>query len=194
MIRLNPVSGVPLYVQLVEQIKHSIESGALRAGEQLPSVRQIAEDLLINPNTVARAYRELEHEGVLEVIHGSGAYVRESVVARGQLMNRARLMVRATLDRLESLDLSEEEIRRLVYLNVGKKRFASWRKAKWGFHDQEGTKGRNMGELTNVRDFPDAGDGVIAVKDLGRRFRAKVSLGGISFRVPQGSVFGLVGE
>ena len=122
VFNLSPSSGVPVYVQLVEQVKHAIETGVVRAGEQLPSVRQIAEDLLINPNTVARAYRELEHEGVLEVIHGSGAYVRDSVVARGQLMNRARMIVRAILNRLESLDLSEEEIRRLVESELGLRR------------------------------------------------------------------------
>src|SRR3954466_10013258 len=67
VLRLNPASGIPLYVQLIEQVKHAIETGAIRAGEQLPSVRQMAEDLLINPNTVVRAYRELEHEEIIEL-------------------------------------------------------------------------------------------------------------------------------
>ena len=55
ILRLNPASGVPLYFQLIEQVKHAIETGAIRAGEQLPSVRQMAEDLVINPNKIGRA-------------------------------------------------------------------------------------------------------------------------------------------
>jgi GntR family transcriptional regulator len=113
-LRLNPASGVPLYLQLMEQVKHAIETGALRAGEQLPSVRQMAEDLVINPNTVARAYRDLEHERIIELRHGSGAFVRESVVARGKLMQKAQSVVESAMDRLESFDLTEDEIRRLV--------------------------------------------------------------------------------
>jgi GntR family transcriptional regulator len=114
LFNLNPSSGVPVYLQLIEQVKHAIESGVVRAGEQLPSVRQIAEELLINPNTVARAYRELEHEGILELKHGSGAYICESVVARAQLMQKARTILHSAVDRLDAFDLSEEEIRRLV--------------------------------------------------------------------------------
>jgi GntR family transcriptional regulator len=113
-IRLNPSSGTPLYVQLVEHLKHSIEAGAIKAGEQLPSVRRMAEDLLINPNTVVRAYRDLEADGILVLKHGSGVFVRESVVARTALMNKAEPVMRSAVDRLEALDLSEEEIRRLM--------------------------------------------------------------------------------
>ena len=112
--RLNPASGVPLYLQLIEQVKHAIETGAIRADEQLPSVRQMAEELVINPNTVARAYRELEHEGIIELKHGSGAFIRESIVPREKLMQKAQTVVRSALDQLESFDLSEDEIRRLL--------------------------------------------------------------------------------
>ena len=114
LMRLNPASGVPLYLQLIEQVKHAIETGAIRAGEQLPSVRQMAEDLLINPNTVARAYRDLEYEGIIELKHGSGAFIRESMVARARLMQKAQTVLEAAFDRLESFDLTEDEIRRLV--------------------------------------------------------------------------------
>jgi GntR family transcriptional regulator len=114
LLNLNPASSVPLYVQLVEQLKHAIETGAVRAGDQLPSVRQMAEDLLINPNTVARAYRELEHEGVIDLKHGSGAFIRESIVPRAKLMQKAHAVVRSAFDQLESFDLGEDEIRRLL--------------------------------------------------------------------------------
>src|SRR5436853_7094244 len=75
LFRPNPSSGVPIYLQLMEQVKHAIETGALRPGEQLPGMRPLAEELVINPNTVAKAYRELEHEGVIELRHGAGAFV-----------------------------------------------------------------------------------------------------------------------
>src|ERR1700736_2422123 len=75
LFRPNPSLGVPIYLQLMEQVKHAIETGALRPGDQLPGMRPLAEELVINPNTVAKAYRELEHEGVIELRHGAGAFV-----------------------------------------------------------------------------------------------------------------------
>jgi GntR family transcriptional regulator len=122
VLRLNSASGVPVYLQLIEQVKHAIETGAIRAGEQLPSVRKIAEDLLINPNTVARAYRDLEHEGIVELKHGSGAYIRESIVPRARLMQKAKAVVEAAVDQLTSLDLVEDEIRRLVENELASRR------------------------------------------------------------------------
>src|SRR5687768_17405014 len=82
MFRPNPSSGVPIYLQLMEQVKHGIETGALRPGEQLPGIRPLAEELVINPNTVAKAYRELEHEGVIELRQGAGAFVSAGARAR----------------------------------------------------------------------------------------------------------------
>ena len=64
----NPSSGVPIYVQLKEQVRHAIETGGLTAGDQLPGIRSLAETLVINPNTVIKVYRELEQEGVLEIL------------------------------------------------------------------------------------------------------------------------------
>src|SRR5437868_8365077 len=75
LFRPNPSLGVPIYLQLMEQVKHAIETGALHPGDQLPGMRPLAEELVINPNTVAKAYRELEHEGVIELRHGAGAFV-----------------------------------------------------------------------------------------------------------------------
>lgn len=114
LLRLNQSSGVPLYLQLIEQVKHAIEIGELRAGDQLPTIRSLAEDLVMNPNTVARAYRELEHEGVIELKHGLGAFVRDSIVARTRIMRKAQAIVQSAMERLTSLQLSEDEIRRLV--------------------------------------------------------------------------------
>jgi GntR family transcriptional regulator len=69
-------SGVPIYVQIVQQIKRFVALGVLAAGEQLPTVKQLAVDLTVNPNTVARAYRDLERDGVIETAVGRGSFVR----------------------------------------------------------------------------------------------------------------------
>jgi GntR family transcriptional regulator len=72
---LQPDSPIPLYLQIMEQIRHHIASGALKADDELPSVRTMATRHLINPNTVARAYRELECEGLVSKRRGEGTYV-----------------------------------------------------------------------------------------------------------------------
>jgi len=72
---LNPHSGVPMYLQLKEQIKTAVAGGALRPGDRLPPVRELAVALTVNPNTVARAYGELEREGILSAEQGRGTFV-----------------------------------------------------------------------------------------------------------------------
>ena len=116
LFRPNPASGVPIYLQLMEQVKHSIETGALRPGEQLPGIRPLAEQLVINPNTVAKAYRELEHEGVIELRHGAGAFVSANGPAKKltDRMRTAQTIVAGALEKLRDRGLTDEEIRRLV--------------------------------------------------------------------------------
>lgn len=76
-IHISTEDGVPIYLQIVNQVKYMVAAGRLSPGEQLPPVRKLAEELLINPNTVARAYRELEAAKVLANRQGSGAYVAD---------------------------------------------------------------------------------------------------------------------
>jgi GntR family transcriptional regulator len=115
LFRPNPSSGVPIYLQLMEQVKHAVETGALRPGEQLPGIRPLAEELVINPNTVAKAYRELEHEGVIELRHGAGAFVAAGPRARTATDNlrAGQGLVASTVERLRARGLSDDEIRRL---------------------------------------------------------------------------------
>jgi GntR family transcriptional regulator len=75
LFQIDPKSGVPFYRQIIEQVKFAIARGRLSPGDQLPTVRQLAVDLSLNPNTVIRAYRELEIEKVLDTQQGSGTYV-----------------------------------------------------------------------------------------------------------------------
>jgi GntR family transcriptional regulator len=115
LLRPNPALGVPIYLQLMEQVKHAIETGALRPGEQLPGLRPLAEELVINPNTVAKAYRELEHEGVIELRHGAGAFVSAHLRGRkaADAVKGAQPVVAAAIERLRARGLTDEEIRRL---------------------------------------------------------------------------------
>lgn len=109
----NPSSGVPVYRQLIDQVRHAVETGALRPGEQLPGTRKVAEDLVMNPNTVAKAYQELEHQGVIEMRKGLGAFVARGGRARGDLVQKAQPVLRAAIDRLVEIGLREEQMRRL---------------------------------------------------------------------------------
>lgn len=77
-IRLSTSEGVPVYRQIVNQVKYLVSSGRLTPGQELPPIRALAERLLINPNTVVRAYAELAREGVLASRHGSGTYIAEN--------------------------------------------------------------------------------------------------------------------
>jgi GntR family transcriptional regulator len=113
IFRINQFSGIPLYIQLMEQVKHAVETGALRDGEQLPTIRKVAEDLVMNPNTVVRAYRELEHEGVVELKHGSGAYIRKPEGGRAGVIRKAQAVVQSAVERLLPLGLTEDELRRV---------------------------------------------------------------------------------
>jgi GntR family transcriptional regulator len=115
LFRPNSSSGVPIYLQLMEQVKHAVDTGALRAGDQLPGIRSLAEELVINPNTVAKAYRELEHEGVIELRHGSGAFVTAGAGHKRQTdkIRAAQEIVTAAVERLRARGVTEEEIRRL---------------------------------------------------------------------------------
>jgi GntR family transcriptional regulator len=78
LIQLNFKSGKPVYLQVVDQVKAAAASGALRAGEPLPSIRPLAEQLRVNRNTVAKAYTELEGQGVIETITGRGCFLKEN--------------------------------------------------------------------------------------------------------------------
>lgn len=78
--RLDAHSGVPVYRQLMDQVQAAIASGILNAGDQLPTVRQVAVDLTINPNTVSRAYREMEIRGLLDTQQGTGTFIADRKV------------------------------------------------------------------------------------------------------------------
>ena len=123
LVHLNPSSGVPIYLQLEAQVKQAVAAGALRAADALPSVRKLAAELRINPNTVARAYQNLERDGVIRSVPGGGTFVADGVpgLLKSEKIRRLRphalqvavegRQLRLTSD--EILQLVEDELKRL---------------------------------------------------------------------------------
>lgn len=127
MIRLDPRSGDPIYLQVVDQIKHLIEVGQLKPDDQLPTVRQLAVELRVNPNTVARAYTQLAEEGVISTQQGRGTYVLENAPPADQRrLRRERLAayVDKFLKEMERLGYSPEEVTK-----SWDDRFAVWQRS-----------------------------------------------------------------
>lgn len=111
--RVNPHSGVPLYVQIEEQVKTAIAAGVLEPGARLPTVRELAVELTINPNTVARAYRELERAGFIDTTPGRGTFVKAvQAPPMGDDERRRRLasVVDVMLTEARALGFSDDEI------------------------------------------------------------------------------------
>lgn len=92
IFQINFKSGTPIYLQVVDQIKAAAASGALRAGEALPSIRPLAEELKVNRNTIAKAYSELENLGVIETLPGRGCFLKENHVGLRKEVRRKLLM------------------------------------------------------------------------------------------------------
>ncbi len=110
--RIDSKSGVPFYRQIIEQVKFAMARGDLQPGAQLPTVRQLAVDLSINPNTVIRAYREMEIEGLLETHQGSGTFIGDrkpdvDSIERQRMLDQ---IITELLARASSYGLSFEEV------------------------------------------------------------------------------------
>ena len=115
-IHLSTSDGVPIYLQIVNQVKYLITSGRLAEGEELPPMRVLAEQLLINPNTVARAYRELETAGLVEKRRTAGTYVSGagSRLARRERMRILTERVDALLAEARQMDVDLEQVVNLI--------------------------------------------------------------------------------
>ena len=115
VLTVDPRSGVPIYLQIIEQIKRSVALGVLQTGEQLPTVKQLAIDLTVNPNTVARAYRELEREQVIETAPGRGSFVRPNGTAEAPKVASeiAGDALDVALREAKSVGLEREQVRKL---------------------------------------------------------------------------------
>jgi GntR family transcriptional regulator len=115
-INLITGSGTPIYRQIIEQVRLGVATGALVAGDAMPSVRTLAEQNLVNPNTVVKSYAELVREGVLESHHGKGFFVAEKrqVYSRAERLRRLRQAVEGFVHEAVFLDFTADQIRHVV--------------------------------------------------------------------------------
>ncbi|MBB3209444.1 GntR family transcriptional regulator [Rhodopirellula rubra] len=113
---VDPSNGVAIYSQIVRQVKFAVAEQTLRPGQLLPSVRQLSQQLAVNPNTVARAFQELQSEGVIETLRGRGVAVCKGAVERCRKQRRLILADRLSAVLTEALQagLSSKEVRKLV--------------------------------------------------------------------------------
>src|SRR6516225_10349308 len=115
-ITITTGSGTPIYRQIIDQVRLGVATGALAAGHAMPSVRMLAEENLVNPNTVVKAYAELVRDGVLESHHGKGFFVaqKRQVYSRAERLRRLRQAVEAFVHEAVFLDFTAKEIRHAV--------------------------------------------------------------------------------
>src|SRR6516165_1280985 len=115
-ITITTGSGTPIYRQIIDQVKLGVATGALAAGDALPSVRSLAEQNVVNANTVIKAYAELVRDGVLESHHGKGFFVAEKrqVYSRAERLRRLRQAVEVFVHEAVFLDFTAEEIQQVV--------------------------------------------------------------------------------
>jgi GntR family transcriptional regulator len=115
-IHISPHDGIPIYLQIVNQVKYLVAAGRLAAGDELPAIRVLAEQLVVNPNTVARAYRELEQAGVVEKRRTAGTYVSDqgSPLARRERLKILAERVDALLAEARQLDVPVADVWKLI--------------------------------------------------------------------------------
>lgn len=116
LLHVNASSGVPVYLQIQGQVKHAVAAGALKQDDVLPSVRKLAAELRVNPNTVARAYQELEREGVIRTVPGGGTFVADGQpgLMKTEKMRRLRPLARQLAVEGAQMRLSNEDIQKLL--------------------------------------------------------------------------------
>lgn len=116
LFHIDPSNGLAIYEQIARQVKFAVASGSLRSGHLVPSVRELARELAINPNTIARAYRQLQDDGVLEAVRGTGLEVAPGAAdrCRQERLEMIRARLRLVLAEARQSQLEPDEIRALV--------------------------------------------------------------------------------
>ena len=113
---LDPANGVPIYRQIIQQIEYAILSGRMQSGDRLPTIRSLAVELKTNPNTIARAYNELEILGILETQVGSGTYIsdKKPIVENDSLNRKIRELVGRFIRDMRDLGMEKRELSRVI--------------------------------------------------------------------------------
>lgn len=116
LFHIDPSNGLAIYEQIARQVKFAVASSSLRSGHLVPSVRELAKELAINPNTIARAYRQLQDDGVLEAVRGTGLEVAPGALerCRQERLDMIRARLRQVLTEARQSKLDPDEIRSLV--------------------------------------------------------------------------------
>jgi len=116
-LHVSTKDGVPIYLQIVRQVKYLVAAGRLAAGQEIPPIRVLAEQLVVNPNTVAKAYHELEREGVVTKKHGSGTYISDngSPLARRERVKILTQRIDALLAEARHMDVPLKEVIGLIH-------------------------------------------------------------------------------
>jgi GntR family transcriptional regulator len=135
LYQLNTSDDRPIYAQIGDQVKFAVAAGLLKVGELVPSVRELARQLVVNPNTVARAYRDLQAEGILEQVRGTGLQVSMGApeLCREARLGFVRRRVREVLDEARRSNLALEEIEAIL--------IEEWTRGNNGVAKTEATKG-----------------------------------------------------
>jgi len=128
-VAISTGSNTPIYKQITDQVRRAVATGRLAVGDQLPSIRALAEDLVINPNTVARAYADLAREGLIESRPGRGVFItrKRKVFTREEGWRRLEPLIDAVIGEAMAMDFSREELREALQKKLGQ-----WKPAKGG--------------------------------------------------------------
>ena len=126
---INTGSNTPIYQQITQQVRHAVTTGQVAVGEQLPSVRALAEELVVNPNTVSRAYGDLMREGLLESRAGRGVFLtaKRKIYSRAEGWRRLEPLLHALIGEAMSLDFTPAELREAF-----EEKISQWKKPKGG--------------------------------------------------------------
>jgi len=121
---INPSGGIPIYMQIINQVKRATASGLMKAGDQMPSVRELAIELTVNPNTVAKAYQELEREGVIRTVRGVGTFIteKEIKIVHEERVRALQSAIDSALVEAHHLGFAEAEVRKIF-----EERINDWR-------------------------------------------------------------------
>lgn len=116
IVRIHPASGVPIYLQIESQVKHAVAAGALKPDDPLPPVRKLAAEVRVNPNTVARAYQNLERDGVIRTVQGGGCYVngQSSGLLKTEKLKRLKPLALQLAVEAKQMLVAEEDTMKLL--------------------------------------------------------------------------------
>jgi len=131
---INTGSNTPIYKQITDQVRLAVTTGKLTVGDPLPSVRALAEELVVNPNTVARAYSELMREGLLESRAGKGVFIthKRNIYSRAEGWRRLEPLLHALIGEAMILDFTREELREAF-----EEKLSKWKNSKGGNQSDE---------------------------------------------------------